>query len=102
MITVFRATSGDIASTTLPIATCSEKWVSEPTAWWIIDHSRRGQTAGHALSAGGQMDDDFDLVGAMLAIAVCAVLLVAGQQFLLKNPEIIDAIYSLSTERGGQ
>ena len=37
------------------------------------------------------MDEDFDLVSAMLAMALCAVLLVAGQQFILKHPEAIDA-----------
>jgi hypothetical protein len=34
------------------------------------------------------MDEDFDLVSAMLAVALCAVLLVAGQQYLLKHPDI--------------
>ena len=34
------------------------------------------------------MDEDLDLVGAMLAVALCAVLLVAGQQYLLKHPDI--------------
>ena len=37
------------------------------------------------------MHEDFDLVGAMLALTVCAVLLVAGQQYLLKHPEVIQA-----------
>ena len=37
------------------------------------------------------MDEDFDLVSAMLAVALCAVVLVAGQQFLLKHPEAIEA-----------
>ena len=34
------------------------------------------------------MDEDFDLVNAMLAMVLCAVLLVAGQQYLLKHPKI--------------
>jgi len=42
------------------------------------------------------MDEDFDLVSAMLAIALCAVLLVAGQQYLLKHPEVVDAASSRS------
>ncbi len=34
------------------------------------------------------MDENFDLVGAMIATALSAVLLVAGQQYLLKHPEV--------------
>jgi hypothetical protein len=37
------------------------------------------------------MNDESDLVSAMLAVAFCAVLLVAGQQYLLKHPENIQA-----------
>jgi len=37
------------------------------------------------------MVDDSDLVTAMLAMALCAMLLVAGQQYLLKHPEIATA-----------
>ena len=37
------------------------------------------------------MDEYFDLVSAMLAMALCAVLLVAGKQYLRKHPEVIDA-----------
>ena len=37
------------------------------------------------------MDEDFDLVSAVLAMVLCAVLLVAGQQYILKHPEVIDA-----------
>ena len=40
------------------------------------------------------MDDDFDLVSAMLAMVLCAVLLVGGQQYLLKHPESINATSS--------
>ena len=40
------------------------------------------------------MNDDFDLVSAMLAIALCAVLLVTGQQYLLKHPSVIDVASS--------
>ena len=42
------------------------------------------------------MDEDTDLVNAMLAMALCAVLLVAGQQYLLKHPEVIDVASSRS------
>jgi hypothetical protein len=34
------------------------------------------------------MDEDFALESAMLAVALCAVLLVAGQQYVLKHPDI--------------
>jgi hypothetical protein len=37
------------------------------------------------------MNDDFDLVSAMLALALCAVMLVAGQQYLLARPDTIEA-----------
>ena len=37
------------------------------------------------------MGDDSDLVSAMLAMALCAVLLVAGQQYLVKHPGIATA-----------
>jgi hypothetical protein len=40
------------------------------------------------------MDDEHDLVTAMLAIAMCAALLVAGQQYLEKHPEAIAAANS--------
>jgi hypothetical protein len=40
------------------------------------------------------MDDDYDLVSAMLAMALCAVLLVAGQQYIEKHPEAIAAVSS--------
>ena len=34
------------------------------------------------------MDENADLVSAMLATAVCAVMLVVGQQYLHKHPEL--------------
>lgn len=37
------------------------------------------------------MDDPYELMSAMLAMALCAVLLVAGQQYLLKHPGIAAA-----------
>lgn len=37
------------------------------------------------------MDDESDLVSAMLAMALCAILLVTGQQYLMKHPETIEA-----------
>jgi hypothetical protein len=40
------------------------------------------------------MDDEYDLVTAMLAMALCAVLLVAGQQYLEKHPEAIAVAHS--------
>ena len=45
------------------------------------------------------MDEDFDLVSEMLVVSLCAVLLVAGQQYLLKHPDIVAA--SARTQRVG-
>ena len=43
------------------------------------------------------MNDDFDLVSAMLAIAV---LLVTGQQYLLKHPDLIEGSIISTAKRG--
>jgi hypothetical protein len=40
------------------------------------------------------MDDKYDLVSAMLAMALCAALLVTGQQYIEKHPEAIAAASS--------
>jgi hypothetical protein len=37
------------------------------------------------------MDDPFEWASAMLALAVCAILLVAGEQYLEKHPEFTAA-----------